>query len=287
MLSRRGVLAALLAPALAGQEGKPDLFADAEAYQQFMGRWSSRLAPLLVDFADFPDEGQILDVGSGTGVLAFSIAKLKTHCHVLGIDPSKEYVDYANGKNSYPDRVKFQIGDAQSLQMPDAAFDHALSLLVFNFIPDAAKALREVSRVTKPGGRITAAVWDYGEGMGMLRTFWDAAAAVDPAAGKLDEMHMRLSHSGELGELWEQCGLLQIAERTLEINMLFDSFADYWEPFVHGQGPAGAYVRNASAERREALRKELKHQLALKAEDEPFTLAARAWAVRGVVPDRH
>ena len=128
------------------------MFGDAEAYERFMGRWSSILAPLLVDFAELRDTGRVLDVGSGTGALAFSIAKLRIHCQVLGIDPSKEYVAYANSRNPFPDRARFQVGDAQQLRFPGATFENSLSLLVFNFIPDRKKALREVSRVTKPGG---------------------------------------------------------------------------------------------------------------------------------------
>ena len=286
MLSRRALLTTLVAPAFAGQEGKPALFADAEAYQRFMGRWSSRLAPLLVEFAALPDAGRVLDAGSGTGALAFSIARLKTHCRVQGIDPSKEYVAYAKSKNPFPDRAGFQVGDAQHLEFSASTFEHSLSLLVFNFIPDPGMALGEVIRVTKPGGCIAAAVWDYGEGMRMLRAFWDAAAVVDPSAGKLDEKHMRLSRAGQLGELWKQFGLSHVDEAPLDITMEFESFSDYWDPFLLGQGPAGAYVGKLDAKRRRALRAEAKHQLALSAEDEPFSLPARAWAVRGIVPAR-
>ncbi len=94
--------------------------------------------------------------------------KDKIQSTVLGIDPSKEYIKYANARNLIPDRVVFQVGDAQQLHFTDAAFQASLSLLVFNFIPDREKALREVRRVTKPGGRISAAVWNYSSGMRML-----------------------------------------------------------------------------------------------------------------------
>jgi len=281
MLSRRGVLAAVCAPALRGQERESQMFADAEAYERFMGRWSSLLAPQLVAFTKLADTGRVLDVGSGTGVLAFSIAKLNPHCQVVGIDPSKEYVGYANSRNPFPGRTSFQVGDAQSLQFPNASFESSLSLLVFNFIPDSKRALGEVIRVTKPGGRIAAAVWDYGEGMRMLRAFHDAAAAVDPSAAKSDELHMPLCRAGELGALWKQAGLGQVEERPLDITMRFKSFADFWEPFLLGQGPAGAYARKLEGHQRQALREEVKRRLPLKTEDAPFSLPARAWAVRG------
>lgn len=283
MLSRRGVLAALAAPALRGQDRKPEMFADAEAYERFMGRWSRLLAPLLVDFTNPPETGRILDVGSGTGALAFSIARQRVHCQVLGIDPSQQYVGWAGSRNPFPGRARFQVGDAQNLLFSDATFESSLSLLVFNFIPDRKRALREVSRVTKPGGSVSAAVWDYGAGMRMLRVFWDAAGTVDPTAQKLDESHMPLCRPGDLGEFWKQNGFERVEERPLDITMRFESFADYWDPFLLGQGPAGAYLRNVDGDRRQAVRGETKRQLAVKAEDTPFSLPARAWAVRGFV----
>lgn len=262
------------------------MFADAEAYEQFMGRWSKALAPLIVNFADLRDTGRVLDVGSGTGALAFSIARLKPNCRVVGIDPSKEYVSYANGRNPFPGRVSFQVGDAQQLRFPDATFENSLSLLVFNFIPDRGKALREVMRVTKLRGCVSAAVWDYGAAMRMLRVFWDAAVAVDPSVSKVDESHMPLCRAGELGDFWREGGLDHVEELSLDITMRFDSFADYWDPFLLGQGPAGACLRALDGGRRRAVREEVKKRLALGAEDAPFSLPARAWAVRGFVQSR-
>lgn len=262
------------------------MFGDAQAYERFMGRWSRLLASLLVDFSEVHDTGRVLDAGSGTGALALSIAKSKPYCQVLGVDPSKEYVEYANSRNPFPDRVSFEIGDASQLRFADATFDASLSLLAFNFFPNSKKALREVSRVTKPGGCISAGVWDYGWGMRMLRLFWDAAATVDPAAEKFDELHMPLCRSGELQELWVRSHLEHVVERSLDITMRFESFADYWDPFLLGQGPAGVYLRNADAVRRRSLRTELKRLLALASEDAPFSLPAQAWAVRGAVTNR-
>ena len=260
------------------------MFGNAESYERFMGRWSRLAAPLLVDFTDVPESERVLDLGSGTGSLAFSIAKQKTRSHVLGIDPSKVYVEYANSRNPFPDRVSFQIGDAQQLHFPDATFQTSISLLVFNFIPDPKKALGEVRRVTKPGGRISAAVWDYGSGMRMLRVFWDAAVSVDAMAEKLDEKHMPLCRVGELAQLWKQGGLENVHEQPLDITMRFESFADYWDAFLLGQGPAGAYVRSLDGDRLGARRGEVKRRLSVTQDDAPFALPARVWAVRGTVP---
>jgi len=262
------------------------MFGDAEAYERFMGRWSRLAAPLLVEFAAPPEQGSVLDIGSGTGCLAFAIAERKGGVRVLGIDPAKEYIAYAAGRNSFPGRASFEVGDAQQLRFPDGSFDAALSLLVFNFIPDAKKALLEARRVTRPGGAISAAVWDYSGEMHMLRTFWDAAAHLDPQAEKLDEKHMPLCRAGELSQLWKQGGLENVREQALDITMRFSSFADFWEPFLLGQGPAGAYVKRLDRDQVQALRGEIKRRLSLQREDASFDLRARVWAVRGVVPQR-
>jgi SAM-dependent methyltransferase len=262
------------------------MFGDAESYERFMGRWSRLAAPRFVEFTDLPERGRMLDVGSGTGSLALAIAERKGQVQVLGIDPSREYVAYAINRNSFPGRVSFEAGDAQQLGFPDASFDAALSLLAFNFIPDPKKALLELRRVTKPGGKISAAVWDYGGGMRMLRAFWDAADHIDPGAEKLDEKHMPLCRAGELSALWKQCGLENVHEQPIEIGLSFVSFADYWDPFLLGQGPAGSYVRRLDKDKLQALRNELKRRLSWTTENTALSLPARLWSVRGIVPNR-
>jgi len=262
------------------------MFADAEAYERFMGRWSRLVAPQLVDFTNVPDRGQFLDIGSGTGALAFSLAEGKPQAHVEGIDPSKQYVAYANSKNPFPDRVSFEEGDAQKMRFRDASFDASLSLLVFNFIPDPAKALEEARRVTKVGGAISAAVWDYGEGMRMLRAFWDSVVKTDAKADSRDEKHMPLCRAGELSGLWRQGGLENVQEQPQTVTMRFATFSDYWDAFLLGQGPAGAYVGTLQHDQVSALRDEVKRQVSPSSEDRPFSLPARVWSVRGTVPKR-
>jgi SAM-dependent methyltransferase len=259
------------------------MFSLGDAYELYMGRWSRLLAPAYIAFAGVKDGHRVLDVGTGTGALASAVEATTKASEVVGVDPSAGFIAYAR-KSAKSTRSRFEVGDAQSLQYGDASFDQTMSQLVMNFIPDHEKAIREMRRVTRPRGMVSACVWDYDAGMESLRFFWDEVVALEPAAAAKDERNMKLTRQGQLGELWRKAGLVKVREQPLVIEQAFSSFDDYWEPFLKGTGPGGAYVASLTDARRLQLEARMRKRLLGSGGDSTFTLKARAWCVRGEVP---
>ena len=171
------------------------MFEVAKAYEQRMGTWSKLLAPLFVEFVGV--QGEVLDVGCGTGSLTFAAAEFKGVAKIVGLDASTAFIEYARTCNADA-RVCFETGNAQNLPFPDASFDRCISSLVISFIPDASKAVKEMRRVTRPAGVVATCMWDNGGGMEGFQVIWDAAIALDPAADKFREKHLPFGSRDEL-----------------------------------------------------------------------------------------
>lgn len=254
------------------------MFADPRAYQDLMGRWSARLAPLFVRFAQVADGGRVLDVGCGTGSLAKTLVATTRRSAIVGIDPVSPFVEYARAQVTDP-RASFEVGDATALPYPPASFDYALAMLVLHFVPESETAAAEMRRVTRAGGTVAACTWDRAD-MELSATFWDEAALLDPAADA--KRHQRLNRAGQLAALWRTAGLHGVEEAALEISMDFASFDDYWRPLQKGVGPQGVYVAALTPEHQDALRSALAHRFRPRGAPGPFSLRAKALAVRGV-----
>jgi SAM-dependent methyltransferase len=246
----------------------------ADAYDRYIGRYSRELAPRLADFAGVEPGLRALDVGCGAGALTNELARRLGAGAVAAADPSEELAGACRERIAGAD---VRVAPAERLPWPDETFDVALAQLVVNFMADARAGVSEMARVVRAGGTLAACTWDYAEGMTMLRTFWDAALALDPEAP--DESHMPFAQPEELDGLWRETGLADVATSALEVEVAYSDFDDYWKPFLSGIGPGGAYCVSLDHERRAALEQECRIRLGDPAGG--FTLAARAWAVRG------
>jgi SAM-dependent methyltransferase len=257
-----------------------DVWASGEAYERYVGRWSTPVARDFVDWLAIPPGRRWLDIGCGTGALGRVILDRAMPQAVLGIDPSEGFVAHARHLGS-DGRASFQTGNAQALPVDDGSFDVAVAGLVINFVPDMSKAVAEMRRVLCPGGTAAAYVWDYAGEMQMMRQFWDAAGALDPAARELDEgRRFPVCRPEPLAALFTDAGLRNIAVRAIDVPTVFRDFDDFWTPFLSGQAPAPGYCMSLPEEKRVALRERLRATLPLQS-DGSLHLTARAWAVRG------
>jgi SAM-dependent methyltransferase len=232
-----------------------------------------------VHWLDAPAGGRWLDAGCGTGALTATILSAAEPAEVVGVDPSDGFLTHGRAQVADP-RVTFQVGDARSLPQPDASFDAVVSGLALNFVPEPDRAVAEFTRVARPGAVVAAYVWDYADGMAMMRHFWDAAATVDPAAAELDEgSRFPVCRPEPLARLW--AGLDGVRVEAIEVPTVFADFDDYWQPFLGGQGPAPAYAMSLPEEQRDKLRDVVRDRLPT-GPDGSIPLTARAWAVRGI-----
>jgi SAM-dependent methyltransferase len=255
------------------------------AYEWFLGRWSRRLADPLITFANFAATGDLLDVGCGTGSLAFAMADRWPERRVVGIDAAAEYVTFAR-KRALGTTPIFDIGDATDLPYPDRSFAGSGAQLILNFVSDPLAALAEVRRVTVPGGVVVAAVWDFRGGLVYQRIFWDTAAGIDPRAGAARDrlFSTPLALPGGLVELFDQAGLDQIQQSSITVRMEYAAFSDYWQPLLGGQGPVGTYLVGLEPDLRKRIEEAIRMAYYSGGPDGERSMTATAWAVRAVVP---
>lgn len=260
-----------------------DVWAAGDAYEPYVGRWSRLIAQRFLAWLDMPPGKEWLDVGCGTGALTQTILEHAVPRTVTGVDASPGFIEYAQAHITDA-RASFRIGHAEALPVDTASCDAAVSGLVLNFLPQPALGVADMARTVRPGAVVAAYLWDYAGGMEMIRQFWDAAVALDPAACDRDEgRRFPLCRPEALAALFAGAGLHQVDVRAIDVPTHFRDFDDYWSPFLGGQGPAPGYVMSLGEEHRAALSERLRSQLP-RSPDGSIRLTARAWAVRGYTP---
>jgi SAM-dependent methyltransferase len=252
--------------------------ASADAYDRHVGRYSGQLAAALIAHAGVEPGMRALDVGCGPGALTEALARQLGTASVRAADPSEPFAAACRARLPGVDVV---VAAGEELPFAGGAFDAVLSQLVVNFMPDAEAGVREMARVTRPGGIVAACVWDYAGEMTLLRGFWDAAREVDPerAAAADEGTVMRWCAEGELAELWRLAGLRDVSAGPLVVRASYTGFEDLWAPLETGVAPSGAFCTALDDERRAALHDAYRRRLGVG--DGPFELTARAWAVVG------
>jgi SAM-dependent methyltransferase len=258
---------------------------DGNEYEIQMGRWSRRLAEPFLDFTGAADGEEVLDVGCGTGNLAFAIAQRARAKSIKGVDFSAAYVENARHRNRTPE-ITFEVGDATALPYGDGSFDRVLSMLVLFFVPNAKKAVSEMKRVARPGGTAGACLWDARGGMITNRMFADTAAILDPRGNELRARAFTrpLGHPGDLGRAWREAGFRDVKEATLIIRMEFEDFADFWRPYMGGQGPYAEYVSKLTSDEQATLKHHLQRAYLDGEPDGRRSYVAVADAVKGTNP---
>jgi SAM-dependent methyltransferase len=262
-----------------GGSARHDAWAAGESYDRYMGRWSRLIAPLFLARLGAGEELDWLDVGCGTGALSETILARCAPRSLIGIDASADFVARARDVLADP-RASFAVGDAQALPLDAASRDAVVSALMLNFVPDRARAVAEMRRVARPGGRVGFYVWDYPRrGLGVLRAFWETATVLDPAAADLaEDRRFPFCEPAALTGLAARAGLSQVACEPIEVPTVFRDFDDLWQPFTLGAGPAPGYCASLAPAERDRLHDALRARLPV-AGDGSIVLAARAWGV--------
>ncbi len=245
----------------------------AESYGLFMGRFSEPLAAVFAEAVGVQRGQRALDVGCGPGALTAQLVdRLGTEA-VAAVDPSTPFVGAA--RQRFPG---LDVREAAAEQLPydDDSFDAALAELVVHFMTDPVAGLREMARVTRPGGTVAACVWDFAGGASPLSLFWQVVTESDP--GALTESGLAGAREGHLAELFAAAGLRGI-QGYLTVSVPFGSFEEWWEPYLLGVGPAGTYVAAQDAAGQDALRERCRELLP----EAPFAVSASAWSVQAVV----
>ena len=244
----------------------------ADAYMRFMGQYSEPLAPRFADLAGIHDGQRVLDVGCGPGALTAELVNRVGAASVSAVEPSASFA--AAVRQRLPG-VEVRESAAEQLPFPDGTFDAALAQLVIHFMADPVQGLREMHRVTRPGGTVAACVWDHAGDRGPLAAFWSAVRELDPAAK--DESGLAGVREGHLAKLFSQAGLDRTSVTTLTVRIRHASFDHWWQPFTLGVGPAGGYVASLAPDRRAELREQCRRLLPAG----PVEITAAAWAVSG------
>jgi ubiquinone/menaquinone biosynthesis C-methylase UbiE len=254
-------------------------FDDGATYEKMMGIWSRSVGEIFLDWLA-PAKGLTwIDVGCGNGAFTENIVDRCAPAEVQGIDPSEGQLAFARTRAAAR-LAKFQQGDARALPFADHSFDAAVMALVIFFVPEPAKGVAELARVTKPGGLVATYAWDMmGGGFPM-----------EPVQAELRAMGLKpmfppqaeASRIEALKELWRGAGIEAVGTREITVQRTFSDFDEFWKVSMlsGSMAPMLAAMPPADAE---ALKVRSRARLPADASGR-ITYSARANAIKGRVP---
>jgi SAM-dependent methyltransferase len=251
-------------------------FSDTDAYDCFMGRYSRVLAPEFARATGVEAGQRVLDVGCGPGALTVVLAGLVGADHVAAVDPSEPFVEQCRATVPGAD---IRLAPAEALPFEDESFDRTLAQLVFHFVSDPIASVGEMKRVTRPGGKVAACVWDFTGGMTMIRAYWDVARETDPDAPAEPERFG--GKPAQIAELWRAAGLSDVEDTSLRVSMRYEDFDELWQSFRRGEGQVGAHAASLEGDLHDAVRAALHRRVG--SPNGPFELTASAWCAIGTV----
>lgn len=260
-----------------------DSWSNSEAYERYVGRWSSMVGARFLEWLEPQPGRRWLDVGCGTGALGEQIQSTLSPSGLIGVEPSESFLATANSRVRGP-AVEFRVGSAEHIPVDDGAVDYVVSGLVLNFVPDKQAAMREMFRVLAPGGVAACYVWDYAGHVQFMRYFWDAAVKLNPNAREKDEgERFPICQPAPLRGLFDGAGFQSVEVQAIDIPTAFNDFDDFWTPFLSDIAPAPGYCASLPQAERNALAEAVRETVPTDSNGR-ILMAARAWAVSGVRP---
>jgi SAM-dependent methyltransferase len=256
----------------------PQQFTDGEAYERLMGRWSRLVGKQFLNWIKVPHNKSWLDAGCGNGAFTEEICAISQPSSIIGVDPADAQLAFARTRPGLKD-VVFQVGDAQALPFYDVQFDASVMALAISFVPDAAKAVAELSRVTRSGGTVATYMWDLPGGGLPLAPIYRTLKTI----GHLPPMpsNAAVSRIEALQALWIEAGLTAVETTVLKIEVAFNDFEDFWESNTIRIGPQGKFMDSLDVSVVAQLKQELKSSMPVQS-DGRILYGAYANAVKGI-----
>lgn len=257
---------------------QPIRFDDGAGYERMMAVWSRAVGQIFLDWLS-PAAGQRwIDVGCGNGAFTDLLIQRCAPGEVQGIDPSEAQLAFARSRPG-AGSAAFRQGDAMALPFDAGRFDAAVMALVIFFVPEPAKGVGEMTRVTRPGGLVAAYAWDaLGGGSPTEPILAEMIALGLPPVLPPSASASRIE---ALRGLWTDAGLAGVETHEITVQRTFVGFDDFWSTTTGST--LKSTLAGMEADTVERLKERVRRRLPVDGQGR-ITYGARANAVKGRAP---